>query len=97
MFRIQVNFGPQTRIAIFRPDENHLPDEQKSYFSEVKLGTLADEPDSAVLEASDLIIDGTKIGVDLTRFRQRTGRSDAPNFIMPADEFRKYIEDLKED
>jgi hypothetical protein len=23
-FRIQVDLGPQSRIAIFRPDENHL-------------------------------------------------------------------------
>jgi hypothetical protein len=96
MFRIQVNFGPQTRIAIFRPDENHLPLEQKTYFSEVKLGVLADEPDSAILEASDLVVDGSNIGVDLTQFRQRTGRTDTPNFIMPADAFRKFVDEYIE-
>jgi hypothetical protein len=56
-FRIQVDIGPRTRIAIFRPDENHLLDEQKTYFSEVKLGVLADQPDSAILEASDIVVD----------------------------------------
>jgi hypothetical protein len=95
-FRIQVDLGPQTRIAIFQPDESHLPDEQKTYFTEMKMGVLADQPDSAILVASDLIVDGSSVGVDLTRFRERTGRTDTPNFVMPADAFRKFIEDYKE-
>jgi hypothetical protein len=95
-FRIQVDLGPQTRIAIFRPDESHLADEQKTYFTEMKIGVLADQPDSAILEASDLIVEGNSVGVDLTQFRQRTGRTDTPNFIMPADAFRKFVEEYKE-
>jgi hypothetical protein len=95
-FRIQVDLGPQRRIAIFRPDENHLPDEQKTYFSEVKFGVMADHADNALLEPEEIVFDGQHLGVDLTRFRQRTGRTDTPNFAMPADLFRQLLQDLKE-
>lgn len=95
-FRIQVDLGPQSRIAIFRPDEHHLPDNQKTYFTEVKMGVLADQPDSAILEPEDLVVDGKNIGVDLNRFQQRTGRTDTPNFVMPADAFRQFLMDYKE-
>lgn len=56
-YRIQVDLGPQSRIAIFRPGESHLPDSQKTYFTEVKMGVMADQPDSPVLEADDLVVE----------------------------------------
>jgi len=65
-YRMQVDYKP-FRIAIFKPDEMHLPDEQKTYFSEVVFGPPG-QPDVVMLTADDLIVDETgRIGVDLSR------------------------------
>jgi len=95
-YRIQVDLGPQRRIAIFRPDESSVPNEQKTYFSEVKFGIMADHAESALLEPEEIVFDGQQLAVDLTKFRKRTGRTDTPNFAMPAEAFRQLLQDMKD-
>lgn len=95
LYRIQVEYGPLTKIAIFRPDETHLPDEKKTYLTEFQLGLLGDKPADELLKAEDLFTEGNNVGVDLTRYQQRTGLSEPSNFNMEANELRKFLEELK--
>lgn len=90
-FRIAVERGPLTRIAIFNPDELHLPDSQKQYFTEVTFGVLGEDK-TDFLESNDLFFDGERVGVDLDRLQSRLGHSDLNRLIMPVDAFRKFLE-----
>lgn len=91
-YRIQVERGPLTKIVIFRPDEVNLPDDQKTYFTEVSFGVIGDDADSVFLEAEDLIVEGDKIGVDRNRLQSRLGSSELQKLIMPAAEFRRFLD-----
>jgi len=93
-FRIQVERGPLTKIVIFRPDEQHLPDEQKTYFTEVSMGLLGEDK-TDFLEPDDLFVDGNKVGIDRNRLQERLGHSDPNRLIMPAQVFREFLNDLK--
>lgn len=94
-YRIQVESGPMTKIIIFRPDEASLPDEQKTYFTEVKMGLLGQEDPAVLLSVDDLYIDGSRMAVDLTKYQARTGRSAPPSYQIPADEFRAFLKQQK--
>ncbi|MHA6484518.1 hypothetical protein ACX1C1_21710 [Paenibacillus sp. strain BS8-2] len=78
-YRIQVERGPMTKIVIFRPDEAGIPDEQKTYFTEVKMGMLGQEDPASLLSIDDLFVDGSRVAVDLTKYQARTGRVAPPS------------------
>jgi hypothetical protein len=81
-----------TKIVIFRPDEASLPDEHKTYFTEVKMGVLGQDDPATLLSPDDLYYDGSRIAVDLAKYQLRTGRQMPASFQLPADEFRAYLE-----
>jgi len=61
-YRLQVNTSPK-KIAIFKPDEQHLPDEKKTFFAELSFGTY--DESTVMLTADDLIVDENgRIGID---------------------------------
>ncbi|MBB6689954.1 hypothetical protein H7B90_00920 [Cohnella xylanilytica] len=91
-FRIQVERSPMTKIVIFRPDEAKLPDNQKTYFTEVSMGFLGDDP-TDFLQPDDLFAEGNRVGVDLSRLEARLGHSNLSPLIMPAETFRRFMFD----
>jgi len=93
-YRIQVDRGPLTRIVIFKPDEAHLPDSQKTYFTAFSMGLLGDD-NTDFLEPDDLFVEGGRVGVDLDCLQARLGHSDLSRLIMPAETFRKFLDDYK--
>jgi hypothetical protein len=90
-YRIQVERGPMTKIVIFRPDEASLPDEQKTYFTEMTMGFLGQGDPTAFLSADDLYVDGGRVAVDLTKYLARTGCTAPLSYQIPADEFRVFL------
>jgi len=94
-FRIQVERGPLTKIVIFKPNEQHLPDEQKTYFTEVSMGLLGDDK-TDFLEPEELFMDGNKVGIDRNRLQERLGHSDLSKLIMPAEVFREFLNSHRE-
>jgi|HigsolmetaAR206D_1030411.scaffolds.fasta_scaffold10922_2 hypothetical protein len=94
-YRIQVDRGPLTRIVIFKPDEAHLPDSQKTYFTAFSMGLLGDDK-TDFLEPDDLFVEGGRVGVDLDRLQARLGHSDLGRLIMPAETFRRFLEQQKD-
>lgn len=91
-YRIQVERGPMTKIVIFRPDQAYLPDEHKTYFTEVKMGLLGQDDPATLLSPDDLYYDGSSIAVDLAKYQLRTGRPMPASLQIPADEFRTFLE-----
>jgi hypothetical protein len=94
-FRIQVERSPMTKIVIFRPDEAHLPDSQKTYFAEFSMGLLGDDK-TDFLEPEDLIVEDGRVGVDLNRLEARMGHTDLSRLIMPAETFRQFLKQQKD-
>jgi hypothetical protein len=95
MFRIQVEYGPKSKIVIFKPSESNLPDEQKTYFTQVEFGQLEDQKASELLQPEDLFIEGNTVGVDLSKYQQRTGLPEPPNYIINAFLFKRFLDDIK--
>ncbi|MBB6676459.1 hypothetical protein [Cohnella lubricantis] len=85
-----------TKIVIFRPDEARLPDSQKTYFTEVSMGFLENDR-TDFLEPNDLFVEGNLVGVDRNRLEARLGHSDLDKLIMPAEMFRRFLEQHKKD
>ncbi|GBG09461.1 hypothetical protein PAT3040_04107 [Paenibacillus agaridevorans] len=90
-YRIQVERGPMTKIVIFRLDENSLPDNDKTFFTEAKMGLLGQEDPAALLSVDDLYIEDKRVAVNLTKYQARTGRPAPPSYQIPADEFRAFL------
>jgi len=90
-YRLQVDMN-QKKIAILKPNEQHLPDEQKTFFFELSFGTSDEQ--TVMLTADDLIVDETgRIGID----RGRLGEIPAgARFGIEPDELRKFRDRWKQ-
>ncbi|REK54753.1 MAG: hypothetical protein C6W55_10515 [Thermobacillus sp.] len=64
-YRLQVD-TMKKKIAILKPNEQHLPDVEKTFFAELSFGTY--DESTVMLTADDLIVDESgRIGVDFEK------------------------------
>lgn len=89
-YRLQVD-TMKKKIAILKPNEQHLPDEKKTFFAELSLGTY--DESTVMLTADDLIVDENgRIGVNF----ERIGRLPAnARFGITTEELKRFRDNIQ--